>query len=66
MKACDLIKGIEEVFNPAMTYEGNYGFHLNLLFEVSKVKNGKNLVEEYFEKNYYKKIRESFNGAKFV
>lgn len=60
------LTGIEEVFNPGVTYEGNYGFNSDVLSLVAKYKNGKNLVDEYFEKRYFKPIRMTLSKINFT
>lgn len=55
-KMSDYYSGIEELFNPPLTYSGNYGFPLRALEICSKMENGRNLVQEYFEKNHLKSI----------
>lgn len=49
--------GLEEIFNPAVAYQGNYAFSTDVFSMVSKVEKGKNKVEEYLEKKYYVQIR---------
>lgn len=56
VKMSNYYDGIYEVFNPPLVYEGNYIFLIRSLYECSKKKNGKNLVEEYFYNNYIKEI----------
>lgn len=52
----DMIQGIEDVFDPPLTYDGNYGFPVTSLYACSKMDGKRNLVQEYFEKNYLNKI----------
>jgi hypothetical protein len=57
--------GIGEIFNPNVSYEGNYAFCVDVFSMVGKKQNGKNLVDEYLEKKYYKQIREILQKMKF-
>ena len=59
-------EGISEIFNPIVAYEGNYVFNADVLTLVGKKQNGRNLVEDYFEKNYYSQIRAILHGMNFV
>lgn len=58
--------GIEEVFNPEVNYIGDYAFSYKVLSYASKYKDGKNLVEEYFEKKLFKPIRLNFSQLGFA
>ena len=58
--------GISEIFNPAVAYQGNYAFSADVFSMVSKKQNGKNLVEEYYEKKFYSQIRTILNKMKFT
>ena len=57
--------GIGEIFNPNVSYEGNYAFCVDVFSMVGKKQTGKNLVDEYLEKKYYKQIREILQKMKF-
>lgn len=59
-------EGINEVFNPAVTYQGNYAFSADVFSKVSKKQNGKNLVEQYFDKKYYSQIKSILPKMKFT
>lgn len=43
---------IEEIFNPRVTYEGNYPIKSDVLRYASKIKDGKNLFDEFMKKKY--------------
>ena len=58
--------GISEVFNPAVTYQGNYAFSADVFSMVSKKENGKNLVEQYFDKKFYSQIKSILQKMKFT
>lgn len=62
----DYFDGIEEVFNPYVVYEGNYGFSANVFLYASKYKDGKNLFEEYLDKKYVSQIKSIFSKLKFT
>ncbi len=62
----DCISGIEEVFNPLVTYEGSYVFNASLLSLTSKVDGKRNLVDEYLEKNLFSRIRQCFPNLDFI
>lgn len=49
--------GLEEIFNPVVAYQGNYGFSTDVFSMVSKVENGKNKFDEYLERKFYSQIR---------
>ena len=57
--------GISEVFNPEVTYQGNYAFSADVFSMVSKKENGKNLVEQYFDRNFYSQIKSILQKMKF-
>ena len=57
MSITQYFDGISEVFNPAVTYQGNYAFSADVFSMVSKKENGKNLVEQYFDKKFYSQIK---------
>lgn len=57
-KMSDFFTGIEDVFNPYLTYHGNYPVHIELLETCSRKENNKNLVEEYLNRKYIHNIRE--------
>lgn len=59
-------EGISEIFNPAVAYQGNYAFSADVFSMVSKKQNGKNLVEEYYERKFYSQIRSILNKMKFT
>jgi len=61
----DYFDGIGEIFNPNVSYEGNYAFCVDVFSMVGKRENGKNLVDEYLEKKYYRQIRETLQKMKF-
>lgn len=58
--------GLTEVFNPAVAYNGNYAFSADVISLVAKRENGKNLVEEFLEKHYYRNIRNILNKMNFT
>ena len=58
--------GVNEVFNPPVVYQGNYAFSVDVFSMISKKENGKNLVEQYFEKKFYSQIRTILNKMKFT
>ncbi len=57
-KMSDFFTGIEAVFNPDLTYTGNYPVSLKLLECCSKIENSKNLVSEYLKRKYLNNIQE--------
>ena len=57
-KMSDMISGIETIFNPYLTYSGNYPVYIELLEICSKKENNKNLVDEYLNRKYINNIRE--------
>lgn len=58
----DLFVGISEVLNPAVIYEGNYGFPIETLYSCSKMEDKRNLVSEYFYIHYLKSLFSLLNG----
>lgn len=56
--------GISDVFNPRLTYEGNYAFLSLALVEASKKENGHNLVADYLDRKFYRPIGELFQKLK--
>ncbi len=57
-KMSDFFTGIEAVFNPDLTYTGNYPVSVELLECCSKIENNKNLVSEYLKRKYLNNIQE--------
>lgn len=57
-KMSDFFTGIETVFNPDLTYTGNYPVSVKLLECCSKIENNINLVSEYLKKKYLNNIQE--------
>lgn len=62
----EFFDGLTEVFNPPVAYKGNYVFSTDVLSLVSKKVNGKNLVDEYFDKNFYRQIKSILSKMNFT
>lgn len=58
--------GLTDIFNPVVAYKGNYVFRSDVLSLVSKKENGKNLVEEFLDKKYYKSIKSILSQMSFI
>ena len=62
----EYLDGINGVFNPSVTYEGSFAFDSKALSSASKIKDGKNLVDEYLEKKYFSHFRSVLQKIKFI
>lgn len=62
----EFFDGLTEVFNPAVAYKGNYAFSTDVLSLVSKKLNGKNLVNEYLDKKFFKEIKSILSKMSFT
>lgn len=62
----EFFDGLTEVFNPPVAYKGNYAFSTDVLSLVSKKVNGKNLVEEYLDKKFYREIKNILSKMNFT
>lgn len=65
-KISEILNGLEDIFNPPMNYEGSFVIPLEIFYDNSKIKNGKNLVEEFFENMYFNPIKNAFHGIKMT
>lgn len=66
MDLIEYFSGIEEVFNPKLSYEGSYILPLDVLINVGLKEEGKNKVEEFFKIHYYNKVKNTFLRLKIL
>ena len=56
-----VLDGVNNYFDPAVNYKGEYQFNYKVLKEASKVtEDGTNLIEEYFKKYFFDKAHDIF------